>query len=239
MKKNDIIIPLGKSELNHLDLRYALRAVEKNVKNFRDVWILGDLPKWIKNVRQLNVSDFPEPCWKERNIYRKIKAACLNQDISEDMFFMNDDHFILQPVDATDYPFYYKGSVTNSWIKNRSDYRKTMNHTRKYLEIRGFDDKNYDTHTPIIYNKQKFLTSFNEVNWETPWGYGIKTLYCSVNRVKGVFMEDMKLKKKYTYEEVKKMASGRQVISCTDAPLKYGLADYLEEKFPDKSIFEK
>lgn len=238
-KQNDIIIPLGPSKIGHLDLKFALRSIEKNVKNYRDIWIIGDLPKWITGVKHLGFSDDPDPKWKEFNIYNKIRAACIKNEISEDMLMVNDDHFLLEEIDAISYPFYYKGTVTDSWIKNRSDYRKTMNHTRRYLMDRGFDDKNFDTHTPIIYNKKKYLTSFNAVNWGTPWGYGIKTLYCSVNRIKGEYMPDLKLKKKHTYEEVKKMVEGRHVVSCTDVPMKYGLADYLEELFPDKSKYER
>lgn len=238
-KQNDIIIPLGPSKIDHLDLKFALRSIEKNVKNYGDIWIIGDLPKWITGVNHLGVSDDPDPRFKEFNIHRKIKSACINRGISEDMLMINDDHFLLEEIDATSYPFYYKGTVTDSWIKNRSDYRKTMNHTRRYLMDRGFDDKNFDTHTPIIYNKKKYLTSFNEINWGTPWGYGIKTLYCSVNRIKGEYMPDLKLKKKHTYEEVKELTKGRHVVSCTDVPMKYGLADYLEELFPEKSIYEK
>jgi len=238
-KQNDIIIPLGPSKIGHLDLRYCLRSIEKNVKNYRDIWIIGDLPKWIKNVKHLGVSDDPDPKYKERNIWRKIKAACLNPEISDDMFFFNDDFAILDKIDATNYPFYYKGTVTDSWIKNRSHYRATANHTRRYLEQRGFEDFNFDTHCPIIYNKKKFLTSFTDINWETAYGYLIKTHYCAVNRVKGEYMPDLKLKKKHTYEEVAELVKGRHVVSCTDVPIKYGLADYLEELFPDKSKYER
>lgn len=236
---NSVVIPLGKSKIGHLDLRFVFRSIEKNLKNYGDIWIVGDKPSWAKNVRVLPHSDDPNPQWKEFNILRKIQAACLVKDITEDFLFTNDDIVLFEEIDATSYPFYHKGLWYDSWVNNRSNYRRTANHTRKWLLDRGFPELNFDTHTPIIYNKQKFLTSFNKVDWNTPWGYGIKSIYCAVNRVEPVFMEDCKLSKKYSLPDVRLKCDGRQLISFTDAPLKAGLRDYLEEKFPNKSIFEK
>lgn len=237
-KSIDIVLPLGPSKIDHIDLRYALRSIEKHVKNYRDIWIIGDLPRWIQNVKHLGVSDDPDPRWKEFNIFRKIKSCCINRDITEDFLFANDDHFFLDDIDASSYPYYYKGTVTDSWINNRSHYRKTANHTRRWLERRGFKDHNFDSHCPIIYNKHKFLTSYDDIDWQTAYGYLIKTHYCAVNRVKGVYMQDCKLSKKFTLEEVRERAEDRHVISCTDAAMKAGLRDFLEEKFPTKSKYE-
>lgn len=234
----DIVIPLGKSKIKHLDLRYCLRSIEANVKNYRDVWIIGDLPSWIRNVKHIGYSDDPDKRYKERNILRKFQAASLNHNVSEKFLATNDDIFFLDEVDAENYPYFYGGTWTESWINNKSTYRATANHTLRWLEARGFSDNNFDCHCPILYDKAKFLKSFNDFDFDTAYGYGIKTLYCAVNRIKGEHMPDLKLKKKYTLREVEMRCQGRHVVSCTDVPIKYALGDYLHEMFPKKSKFE-
>lgn len=239
-KQNDIVIPVSQSKINHLDLKYTLRSIEKNVRNYRDIWVIGEKPSWASdNLKCLPHSDASDPKWKEKNIMKKFQAACITKGITDNFIATNDDIFILEEIDAVSYPFYYKGTVTDSWINNRSNYRKTCNHTRKWLERRGFKDLNFDTHTPIIYNKNKFLSSFNDIDWETPWGYLVKTHYCAVNKVEPVFMADLKFKKKYTLDEVRKKVKGRQVVSCTDAPMKAGLLEFLQETFSQPSKYEK
>lgn len=236
--KNSIVIPLGSSTNDHIDLRYTLRSIEKNVKNVKNVVIVGDVPEWLCNVDVIGCQDDPDPKWKERNILRKIQVACLSPHVTSDFLFFNDDHFILSEIDATNYPYYNKGKIMNSIKENIGPYRKTMHHTYNFCIRRGFPANNVDTHCPIIYNKEKFLQSFNKVDFLTPWGYGIKTIYCVVNRIKSEYMEDCKFREKTKYEEVVRQSEGRHVISGYDGAAERGLGQYLSELFPDKSHFE-
>lgn len=239
---NDIIIPLKKSKDNYEDLKFCLRSVEKYVENYRDVWIIGDLPPWIKNVKNIPFSDAKSKEWKEKNILDKIQACCMNRSITEDMFFFNDDFVVLKPIDATRYPYYYKGTCEQSYhVNQRNPYRITMYHTMKFLEGRGFKDRNFDIHTPIIYNKKKFMSTFDigDIDFRTKYGYGIKTLYCSVNKVKPVFMEDCKLGNGKTREEIFESINDRSIFSYNDFALRGELKGVLNELFPEKSKFEK
>lgn len=242
MKQNDIIIPLKKSKDNYQDLKFCLRSVEKYVENYRDVWIIGDLPPWIQNVKNIPFSDATHKQWKEKNILDKIQACCINRSITEDMFFFNDDFVILDKMDATDYPYYYKGTCSDSHQSNKGNtYQITMYHTMKFLEDRGFKDLNFDIHTPIIYNKKKFMSTFaiGDIDFKTKYGYGIKTLYCSVNKVKPVFMEDCKIGNGRSREEILEAIEGRSIFSYNDFALRGELKDVLTELFPNRSKFEK
>lgn len=236
---NDIVIPIGKSKTDYLDLRYALRGIEKHVMNYREIVIVGEKPSWIQGVVHIPHSDDADRKWKERNIWNKFMASCLVSEISESFLATNDDIFIIEDIDATTYPYYYKGTCYEAMLSNTSFYRATMAHTKSFLERRGFKDINADTHTPIIYNKKEFLNTFEEENWLTPWGYGIKSLYCAINKKPMTFMEDCKISKKVTLEEVERLAKGRHVLSCTDAAIKTGLKEFLDNKFPEKSSYEK
>lgn len=236
---NDIVIPLTKSRTDFLDLRYALRSIEKNVLNYNEIVIVGEKPSWIQGVIHIPHSDVSDVRFKERNILRKIYASCIKSNLTENILFSNDDIFLLKEMDASDYPYYYKGTCEESVLSNKSTYKITMKRTMRLLKDRNFPDMNYDAHCPIIYNRRTFLNTFDQVDFETPYGYGIKTLYSSFNRVKGVPVEDLKISRKITKEEVEEKCKDRQFVSCSDAALKTGLGEYLNELFPKKSTYEK
>lgn len=236
--KISVVIPLAKSNDDYLELRYTLRSIEKHVKNYKDIWIVGDLPEWIQHVKNIPYSDASHPKWKEKNILDKITAASMNPFVSEDFLMMNDDHFILSEIDALNYPYYNKGKIMDSVKSNFGPYRKTMLHTYNFCVRRGFPKDNVDTHCPIRYNKSNFLQSFNKVDFLTPWGLGIKTVYCTVNRIKSEYMEDNKFRPNAKYETIVEESKGRHVISCYDGAMSNDLGRFMNEKFPNKSKYE-
>lgn len=232
----DIIIPLAKSKIDFLDLRYCLRGIEQYVAH-RNIYIIGEKPSWIKNVIHLRCEDHPNEKFKERNIYNKILMAFDVEGISENVFFFNDDHiFIDEP--RLPYPNYYKGTLSEALTKNNGIYFATMNRTKMFLDKKAKNTLNFDTHTPIIYNREKFYEAFEGTNFNEAFGYGIKSIYANMNDITGEFMPDCKLRGKLTLSEVAEQVKGRHIISCTDAPMKYGLGEYLNKKFETKSKYE-
>lgn len=232
----DIVIPLAKSKIDFLDLRYCLRGIEKYVPH-RNIYIIGEKPSWIKNVLHIKHEDHPNEKFKERNIYNKILKAFSVEGISDDVWFHNDDHLIIDEL-PTPYPNYYKGALSEAIMKNTGSYKATMLRTCNFLLDNGKNTLNFDTHTPIVYNRDKFYKAFENVKFDEAFGYGIKSIYANMNDIKGEFMEDCKLRTKLTLQEVESITEGKHIVSCTDAPMKYGLGEYLKNKFMTKSKFE-
>lgn len=235
-KWNSIVIPVAKSKIDYLDLKYALRSVDKFLSGYGDIFLIGEKPKWAKNIIHIPYSEIPSEIHKERNILNKIKFACYADEITNDFIFMNDDHFFISPKEGYS-EFYYKKDLKDS-LNNSSMYRHTMRHTYEYLLENGKKTFNYDTHCPIMYNKRKFLTTFEPIDFNIDFGYGIKSLYANLNDVDGVQMDDLKFVGKNTLEDVEKKCENRHIISCNETSLRSGLGDYLKKMFPKKSRFE-
>lgn len=233
----DLVVPLGKSKTDYLDLRYALRSIEK-FTTIDKVYLIGEKPSWIQNIIHYGYPDIKGEAWKERSIYQKTALACQIPEVSDNFLFSNDDIVLLKEIDVENYPYYSKGTCYQSMLKNKSTYRATMNHTRKVLAELGLEDFNADGHCPIIFNKEKFLTSFTDRMWDIPYGYGMKTIYCAKNNKELIPMADKKFSSKITKEDVKLYSQDRHVISFTDAALKTGVREYLEELLPNKSKYE-
>lgn len=228
----DIVIPLGKSRTDYLDLRYTLRGIEKFTTH-GDIYIIGEKPNWITGVKHLTFPDNLDKKYKERNIYHKAFAAF---GYTDRFLFQNDDHIFIEETDIEKYPNYYKGTCHQSMLKNASNYRQTMNQTKKWLEAHDYPDLNFDGHYPLIMEEKQF-DQVRKCDWNQPFGYGMKSIYCAGLQDQ-LYMEDGKISTQVTFKEAEARCQGRHVISCTDAAIKTGLGEYLKTILPTMSRYE-
>lgn len=236
----DVMIPLGIGSKNaDLELRMCLRGIEKHLTNVRNVYIIGERPKWITNIIWKSAKDERSSRYKERNIFKKIKLACSLPELSDDFLFLNDDHFLLSNFDASKFPYHYKCFLSDTMLKNQGNYRRTMNHTKKYLKSIEKEELDFDTHCPILYNKDLFLKSFEGINWNIDYGYGIKSMYCGINGIKGDHVPDCKIQTKQSSEKIRSIISDRQYFSIGDGGFTHDMKMILEELYPNTSKYEK
>jgi hypothetical protein len=240
----DIVYALGSgSTWDNNELRYSLRSVEKHVSNYRDVYIVGECPHWLQNVIHL---PFEDKYGHERNIMEKIKHLCEHNRPSENFLFINDDHFFLKDINAVAFRFYHKGSLAKT-IKKRlinDVYKDALNNTLAMLSHNKFTTLNFDIHTPIVYNKKKFIETMDSYDWSLE--YVIKSLYCNSNGIKGVEMqEDCKISGRIAYWRLLQKIKDRNVFSIGDKCLhpypgekESSVKVLLNELFPNKSKYE-
>lgn len=226
----DIVIPLGNgSRFNDVELIYALRSVDKHLSGVRDVWIIGQLPRWgASNIKHFPLDDIQAPAYKEWNIFQKVKTACMIDQISDDFLFMNDDHYLLHDFEAKHFPYHYKKPLIETVQSRRSieGYWITLKNT---LDLLGEHVMNFDTHCPIMYNKEKFLNAFEGLAWPD-FGYGIKTTYCEHNGIKGEYYKDLKT------DNPANVTPDRLYFSSNRGSL--DLFRFLEKTFPNQSKYE-
>lgn len=167
------------------ELRYSIRSVVKNLPYDR-LWLAGYKPSWY-------VGDFLEvnnTTTKFENIRLTLKSVAENNNISDNFILMNDDFFILKPVQSVeilhgglliDKINRYKKLVGN----NR--YVSILDKTYKFLINEGIENPlDYDIHTPIPMNKSNLLKVINRKHFP-------RSLYGNVFNIGGKYMEDVKL----------------------------------------------
>lgn len=240
----DIVIPLGSGSIwgDEEELKHALRSVEKHLNNVGKVIIIGKKPpKWITNITFLYKEDEVGIAWKDRNIYSKILTACEASEVSENFLFMNDDHFLTMDFDLPYYPYYFReNDMISTIVANHKNiaWMTAIENTRKFLLSNGYDAKMYDTHTPIMYNKQAFVNSVSQADWNVPFGYGIKSLYGNMNDVGGLMMPDAKLFSSETnHDYMMKKISNKPCFS-TSPYIPAQQKELIEKFFPNKSKWE-
>jgi hypothetical protein len=237
----DCVYVLGKgSHWDNNEIRYSLRSIEKHLVNYRNIVIVGELPDFIQGVVHIPCID--QLKWKEANIYNKILTACNSDLVSDQFLFFNDDHFLNHNFDAPTFPFYYKSdiAVPLQRLHGRSGYRCSVMNTARVLRTHNLSTKYFDTHTPIIYDKKKFIDVMSRYDWNIARGYVIKSLYGNTLGIEGVLEPDCKINlPSPSMETLSSLIKPRKVWSIGNHSYGSGLQKLLQSLYPNPSKWEK
>lgn len=222
----DIVIPCrpGANE----ELRYALRSL-KNLPH-RNVWIIGGLPDWVRGVRWF---EYPRSTTKYETVSGHIYRACKHPEVSDPFILMNDDFYIMKPVQAP--PAWHRGTIREA-IKEfeakgiQSTYLKGMRDTLRTLESAGYEDpKSYELHVPMLMRKDHRLAAANMGIGHDVFHY--RSAYGAIAELKTRKHGDVKI-----YQRNQKIPTGA-FLSSSDDTFEY-LRPILEAAFPDPSPYE-
>lgn len=160
----DLVYIVKKDEKNE-DLKYSLRSVEKFVPHNK-IWIVGYKPSWVTNVEYLPVIQSGN---KWNNSITNILAACNCTKISKEFILMNDDFFAIKPVsnllDSINVSLGLLQDTVNKHEAKKSDsaWGKAFKYVNELLKDLNIEEPyyNYESHTPLLINKQKYLEVMN------------------------------------------------------------------------------
>lgn len=240
MESVDILFVLGGGSLwSNTEIRYSLRSIEKHLTGYKNIWIVGHLPVFLKNVNHISFPD--EHQCKETNIYRKIIRGCEEKQISDNFLFFNDDHFLVQDFYAPEFPFFWKSDlrVSSKGMKPGGRYKKALDNAYRVLQAHGFETKSFDTHTPILYNKKSFVDVMTKYDWNQKISFVVKSMYANSMRIEGVREPDCKINKQYAPEEIKDIVLSRKVFSMGNGAIGNKMLAVLNELYPTPSRYEK
>jgi len=216
----NIYIPYKRSRKD--ELRYCLRSIEKNFAYYDDVILITDeSPDWY-NGNVLVHKDVSSR--KQLNIISKLYCVPDNQFI---MF--NDDHFLLKPL--TEIKNWYEGTLSQALKKATGRYYQAVRNTFDHFG----DVKHYDIHVPAILTSLQVHRVFR-----LEWGdneYIIKT--AALSSQEGEEMKDLKIYRPISKEAIEELTKDRLFVSTGPTGFKPQMIQFLNEKFPDKSRWEK
>lgn len=175
-------------------LRITLRSIELHARKFDEIIIVGHKPDWLQGVVNIPFSESDCEKKKQKEVLKKLIAACISDAVSLDFIHWPVEACILKNMPVDRYPYYFTDYCSKISKRSKIKSEKISSyHLSKFLENRGFGDQWYEGRYPIIYSKNKFLTTFDfgDINFETDYGYGIKTIYCHSNRVESKMYVDL------------------------------------------------
>ncbi len=212
------------------ELRYSIRSAEKNLK-FDNLWIVGDAPDWYTG-NLIKV----DPVGTKYIVARKNLKTLANSDqISEDFILMNDDFFIMQPMDTVSI---WHGGRLDEKIKYRkviasnSSYTNLLSETYTVLRRQGHRSAlDYELHTPLPMTREGLR---NVLGYGGLW----RSLYGNLSGIGGEQHEDVKLyhPASILYKEIKDIET-TPYLSSDDAS--FAILSYeLNKRFPEPSSYE-
>lgn len=236
----DVVYILGnESRWNDTEIKYSVRSVEKHLKNYRKIFIIGQKPLFFNDqITEIPYHDIYGN--KARNIMAKISRAAGDARITKKFMLFNDDYFLLKDADALNYPYYYKNTLPQALERNKTNYEffKHIEATIQALSQHQFDLKNFDSHYPIVYDKQKIKWIIDKYYWNIPFGYIFKSLYCNTLGIPGEHKDDCKFNHGHIFENWKKITANMDMFSIGDRCLNKSMEQILFHYFPHKSKYE-
>jgi hypothetical protein len=245
-KKIDVVYVLGKgSRWNNNEIRFSLRSIEKNLKNYRRIFIIGEDPGFLKKVTVIPCEDIFSPSKNaDGNIITKVLRACEERGLTRDFLFINDDHLIMKEINAIDVPYFHKGNMIDFPHEyfELNFWRKRLWRTKNILHKKGYPAFHYDCHTPIVFNKKAFVEAMSNFDYKEGIGYTMKSLYANVVcPEKAVTLKGQKktLFNHRNVEQTKERVKNAAFVSFNDDSLNPALKQWLYESFPEQSSYEK
>ncbi len=175
------------------ELRYSIRSVAANMPH-ENIVVVGGKPDWYtgKFVEVVtHDSDGRLSKNKYENTKNNIRQIIETTTISDDFILMNDDFYVMKPIDQLQY---YHGGLLVDKIKTHNEfapnagYTNVLRRTAQVLDAMGFEDPlDYTLHIPMMFNKNKLVKVL-----EQPIA-SIRTLYGNMYRVGGRKMNDVKV----------------------------------------------
>jgi hypothetical protein len=223
------------------ELRYSIRSAVKNIPHNK-IWVVGGKPDWYIGphifVKQLET--------KYTNVGNNQIAAFSSELISEDIVLMNDDFFVIRPIDKI--KTYHNGPMIDTIRSFRrsginSSYVRKLDYTRRVLR-KKFGIQNalsYELHVPMPATK----SSMREV---IKLGVASRSAYGNIYGVGGEAMRDVKfytgeIMQHKNYTEILNYAGNIEdleypYLSSSDASFPILLEKILKDLFPDPSPYE-
>lgn len=233
----DIVYVLGKGSVwNDNEIRFSLRSLAKNVRDIGKVFIVGERPNFLKNVIHIPCEDSCSVAWQ--NTYKKTLLACKDPRLSENFLHMNDDFFVIEPIKAAEFPFYYNKNRLPQYNLNHRYIAMIEKKQAENLDVPRKSIFNFDLHRPIRFNKNLFMNM--PVLQPNSLKFKPRSFYCNYYGVPRIGSSDPIV---FLYRSIKKY--NEAVAGLTDFSILSDVArdpifqKWIEKRFPEPSYFEK
>jgi hypothetical protein len=163
------------------ELRYSMRAVEKNYQGKAKLTVIGDRPIWFDGhvIEQKRVETKDRGFQRGlRDMLAKMHTLSRHPDIQDEFVWMMDDVYMVRPCSYSDLVAGRAGGQISGVAKGKGNrWRKIKANTAARLIRNGYSAFDYGTHLPHHVEKAKLAEMFQTWNplehvflWEVVYG---------------------------------------------------------------------
>jgi len=172
-----IVIPYLKTKAQGEELKFALRSIEVYFRYMNyNVVVIGDREEWFDEDMIIHIDAPVISNNPQEDVINKIKEILLSEDVSDNIIWTNDDIYFVSPVEPCDIQtLKIDGNLkddgrTGIYSDNR---RKTID----LLKSKKLPVRNFATHTPVMYEKNKLIELFEAIPELNEGGYLFSSVY--------------------------------------------------------------
>ena len=191
----DIVYPVRPGDRNE-ELRHSLRSLSNLPHG--NVWVVGHKPPWVIDVGHLQTRQVG---MKHENAGRNLVTACQSDDITDDFVWMNDDFYVMHPIDEV--PTFNRGPISGVLAEmrrrrgNRTDsrYITRMAVTLRRLRELGYEHPlSFELHVPMVLNRQGVLDALRAMATSRDLtAYNKRTSFGVITGLEGARIRDPKV----------------------------------------------
>lgn len=170
------------------ELEYSIKSL-KNILHSK-VYIVGDNP----NIEGVEVIKPMSNYWSGYSKYHDQINKYLTiaeTKVTENFIAFNDDMFVMRP---WEYETYHREPLEEhiEWRRRTDIYQRGLLCTLKYLKSFNHTTKNFELHTPIMFNKYLLADLIKSLPIAKTQPFQIRSLYGNIYKVKSSRHDDVK-----------------------------------------------
>lgn len=243
-----VVFPYCKTMAQGKELLYAIRSWQKNVRFGINIVVIGDREDWFSEeitfIEHQRTSDNPQI-----DILEKLTVALASNDVTEKFIFTADDIYLVNPISL-----YHIGLPKVIGPLNPENLPKlkadNARRTIAMLDKFGLHKMNYETHTPVLIEKEGLKCMLDKYPEATegvlvtslyfnayPFPARPMTLDWQTDQIKLPIISANPDEKKV--QEIKEMLANKVFLNNAESAYSPWLENFLKELFPFKSDFEE
>lgn len=247
-----VVIPYLKSKAQGLELLYAIRSIAKNFceENIQLV-VIGDREEWFGD-EILFIEHNCIGANPQADVLDKLKTIIANECVCEDFIWSNDDIYFVAPTSLEDIRIPKIVGTLQKEPYNTSQYNANKGKTIDLLLSRELPIRNFSTHLPFSFSKDKMIDVFEAFPEMHTEGLLLASMYFNyhispeVNPVLLDWSSDewmlrvvSGLETEAKKEKFRTLIGTKHFLNHSEAGFSKLLMNWLERQFPEKSRFEK
>lgn len=245
----DILYLYKQPENKGIELKYSLRSISKYCKNIGNIYIVGDIPKFVSDAVTCIKCDIPFNPIKEKaknKAYQTIYAI-EHSNIADEFMISSDDHFYIKNIDFDNYPIYRKcyrnSNIDKGLLKYdlSSGYNIIQTITRRYLEEHNLPINMFDVHMNTKLTKQDIYDAMPHIkaSYNSACGFLFESTVLNNKYFKKPFNFIDVYDYKYQDDKQIQIADNCICFSTSDFKENSYLHSFLNNLFPNKCIYEQ
>lgn len=215
------------------ELRYSIRSAVKNLK-FDKLWVVGGKPSWYSGP----YLEVPQRGRKYQNVQQSAHKIFHSPEISDPFILMNDDFYIVKPVDnITNFNggLLIDRATLYDNLAPMSKYTQKLFDTNNFLLKSGIQSPlDFELHVPIVIHKLGFKKAFtNSHLWRSLYGNFQSVPSIGMEEDVKVYVDGPLVPKSYQIDSLK-----YPYLSSDDGSFEFLYDQILKDMFPEPSIYE-